>query len=149
MYIQNSHIFLPSPSEEKSGRSAPTDMLAAEQAEEKSSPKASLKNFSEKAVLLFESLSAQLDPEEKEEAAKALSSIAKAATFASMNGYESQSERLLVNQYFGNLNGVLSDDSIKKIILSKLNNPEIKSREFLEKFAFALDMPLQKINIRI
>jgi hypothetical protein len=149
MYIQNSSIFLPSLSEEKSGRPVPADALLAEQAEEKSSLKASLKNFSEKAVLLFESLTAQLNPEQKEEAAKALSSISKAAAFASMNGYESQNERLLVNHYFGNLSGVLSDDAIKKIILSKLNNPEIKSREFLEKFASALDLPLQKIDIRI
>lgn len=149
MYIQHNRIFLPSPSEEKSGRPAPADTLAAEQADEKSSPKTSFKNLSEKAVLLFESLSAQMDPEEKEEAAKALNSISKAAAFASMNGYESQSERLLVNYYFGNLSGVLSDDAIKKIILSKLNNPEIKSREFLEKFASALDLPLQKIDIRI
>ncbi len=149
MYIQNSSIFSPLPSEDKAQRPTSADALLAEQADEKSSQKTSLKNFSEKAILLFESLTAQMDPEQKEEAAKVLSSISKAAAFASMNGYESQRERLLVNHYFGNLNGVLSDDAIKKIILSKLDNPEIKSREFLKKFVSALDQPLQKIDIRI
>lgn len=149
MYIQNSSIFLSSPAEEKSERPVSSDELSKQSEEEKSPAPAPLKNLSEKAVLLFESLSAQMDPEQKEETAKALSSISKAAVFASMNGYESQRERLLVSHYFDNLSGVLSDDAIKKIIFSKLNNPDTKSREFLEKFASALDAPLQKIDIRI
>lgn len=137
-------------SEKKSQNSVQADFSAKKQEiESENSSRSPLGNFSEKAVLVFESLTAEFTAKQKEDAAKALNSIAKAAAFASINGYESQSERLLVAQYFGNFEGVLSDDAIKKIIYSKLNNSD-KSEEsvFLEKFASAMDEPLQRINIR-
>jgi len=108
-----------------------------------------LENLTEKANLTFESLSFGLRNEEKDALAEALNSIGKAAAFASINGFESQEERLIVTQYFGNFSGVISDDAIKKMIFSKLNNPNYENREFLEDFAKKLDEPLAQINIRV
>ena len=113
------------------------------------SVKVGLENFSEKAILTFESLSSALSPQEKTEITVTLNTIGKAAAFSSMNGFESQDERMLVSQYFENFGGVLSDEAIKKMIFSKLDNPHFKNRDFLERFATALDEPLQGINIRV
>jgi hypothetical protein len=109
----------------------------------------SLEHFSEKATLIFENLSVGLSVQEKNEAIETLNSIGKAAAFSSMNGFESQSERMVVSQYFENFGGVLSDEAIKKMIFSKLDNPNYKNRDFLENFAKALEEPLQSINIRV
>ena len=108
-----------------------------------------MENLSEKAIVTFENLSPELGLKEKEEIVKTLNSIGKAAAFASMNGFESQDERMLVSKYFGSFSGVVSDEAIKKMIFSKLNNPNYENRDFLEKFAKALDEPLQHINIRV
>jgi len=108
-----------------------------------------LKNFSEKAQINFDSLSSGLPQEKKNELAQTLNSIGKAAAFSSMNGFDSQGERLVVSQYFGSFEGVLSDDMIKKMILSKLKNPNIENRDFLTDFASSLDQPLQRINISV
>ncbi len=143
MYIQNSSSFLYSPQDDK--LSAPQSKGI--QVKPASTP--SLENFSEKAVLVFENLSSSLSPQDKTEMIETLSSIGKAAAFSSMNGFESQSERRVVSQYFENYSGILSDEAIKKMIFSKLDNPDYKNRDFLERFANALDEPLQSINIRV
>ena len=143
MYINNSSSFLYSAQDDK-------PFVAQNKEVEVHIPeKVSLENFSEKAKLTFESLSAPLSLQEKNEMTVVLNSIGKAAAFASMNGYESQSERIVVNQYFENFGGVLSDEAIKKMIFTKLENPNYKNRDFLEGFAKALDEPLQSINIRV
>ena len=111
--------------------------------------KAVLENFSEKAMLIFENLSVGLSRQERGEVIGELNSIGKAAAFSSINGFESQRERMLVNQYFENFGGVISDEAIKKMIFSKLDNPNSKNRDFLKSFAQALDEPLQSINIRV
>ena len=108
-----------------------------------------LEHFTEKANLTFENMSFGLSESEKSAVAESLNSIGKAAAFASINGFESQEERLVVAQYFGNFSGVISDDAIKKMIFSKLNNPNHAHRAFLEDFAKQLDEPLAQINIRV
>lgn len=143
MYVQNNSSYLYSAQDEK-----PLSSLKKEN-DEKVSTGPSLKNFSEKATLTFEDLAMGLDKEEKNDLVESLNSIGKAAAFFSMNGFESQSERMLISQYFENFGGVLSEDAIKKMIYSKLNNPSYKNRDFLERFAKALDEPLQSINIRV
>ncbi len=110
---------------------------------------AQLENFSEKAIMVFEQMSAGLDSEKKEALAQELNSIGKAAAFASTNGFESLSERTIVAQHFERLSGVISDDAIKKMIFTKLNNPAFEEREFFEAFANALEEPLAHINIRV
>ncbi len=143
MYIQNNSSYLYSVQDEK-----PLSSLKKEN-DEKVSADPSLKNFSEKATLAFEDLAMGLDKEEKNDLVENLNSISKTAAFFSMNGFESQSERILISQYFENFGGVLSEDAIKKMIYSKLNNPSCKNRDFLERFAKALGEPLQSINIRV
>ena len=108
-----------------------------------------LKNFSEKAQINFESMSSNLPTEKKSELVETLNSIGKAAAFSSMNGFDTQEERLVVSQYFGNFDGVLSDEAIKKMIFSKLNNPNQEHREFLQEFAKSLDEPLKSIDITV
>ena len=142
MYVQSSHSFMHA-SYEEVVPSAPKSK------HEQSSSQESLEHFSEKAVLTFEGMNSGLDTESKNEIIHTLNSIGKAAAFASVNGYMSQSERQVVNQYFENFEGVLSDDQIKKMIFTKLDNPNFKHRDFLERFAQALDEPLAHIDIRI
>lgn len=108
-----------------------------------------LKNFSEKAQINFESLSSGLPQETKDELIKSLNNIGKAAAFSSMNGFEAQDERLLVSQFFQNFDGVLSDDAIKKMIMSKLENSTMENQEFLKSFADSLDAPIQSIDISV
>jgi len=108
-----------------------------------------LQNMSEKANLTFDNLSFGMSQQEKDKVAESLNSIGKAAAFAAINGYDSQDERLVVTQYFGNFSGVISDDAIKKMIASKLNNPNYENREFLENFSQQLDEPLRSINITV
>jgi len=108
-----------------------------------------LKNFSEKAQINFESMSSALPQETKEELVQTLNSIGKAAAFSSMNGFEAQDERLLVSQYFQNFDGVLSDDAIKKMIMSKLENSTMQNQAFLKSFADSLDTPIQSIDISV
>lgn len=117
--------------------------------ETKSSAPASLDLFSEKAVLIFSHLTSGFSSAEKEAARESLSSIGRAAAFASANGFESQNDLALVSQYFNNFNGVLSDDAIKKMIHAKLDNPDHENRVFLERFAAALDEPLRSIDIKV
>jgi len=143
MYIQNSNSFLYSPPEDRSLPSQPKS------AEVQAVSRSALENFSERAVMTFESMTAGFSSKQREDAARALTSIGKAAAFASMNGFESQEERLVVSQYFGNFSGVLSDDAIKKMIQSKLDNPNFENREFLSNFAAALDAPMQSIDIKV
>ena len=145
MYIQNSNAFLYSGQDDRT--LTPGKKEAGTAVSPVSVP--SLKHFSERARLIFENLSAGISPQEKNEAIESLNSIGKAAAFASMNGYESQSDRMVVSQYFENFGGVISDEAIKKMIFSKLDNPNYKHRSFLESFAKALDKPLQSINIRV
>ncbi len=109
----------------------------------------SLHNFSEKAVLVFEKLTAGYTSEQKQRVKESLASIGKAAAFAATNGFTTQNERNIVSQYFGNFSGVLSDEAIRKMIHTKLDEPSFENREFLEKFAQELSQPLQGINIRV
>lgn len=109
----------------------------------------SLENFSEKAILIFANLTSDFSVQEKETAREALSSIGKAAAFAATNGFETQSERNVVSQFYGNFSGVISDEAIKKMIHAKLDNPNYENRAFLEKFAAALDEPLKGIDIKV
>jgi hypothetical protein len=143
MYINNNSAFLYSAPEDKSfaAQSQPAERRAVAQA--------SLENFSEKAILTFANLTSEFTVQERETAKEALSSIGKAAAFASTNGFESQNERNVVSQYYGNFSGVLSDEAIKKMIHAKLDNPNYDNRVFLEKFAKALDEPLKGINIKV
>jgi len=143
MYIQNNNSFLYSAQEEKTYASVikenkPQDVLGVY-----------LENFSEKAQINFESLSSAFSKEKKAELIKTLNNIGKAAAFSSMNGFNSQEERLLVSQYFNNFEGVISDDMIKKMIFSKLDNANLEEAEFLRDFASSLDEPLQSINITV
>ncbi len=108
-----------------------------------------LKNFTQKANLSFENLSYAMSKKEKSEAAEALNNIGKAAAFACANGFDSQEEQGVVRQLFGNFSGVISDDAIKKMIYTKLNNPDYENREFLKSFAQSLDEPLRSINITV
>ena len=101
------------------------------------------------AQITFDSLSAGFTQEKKSELAKTLNSVGKAAAFSSINGFDSQDERLVVSQHFGNFEGVLSDDVIKKMILSKLKNPNIDNADFLRDFASSLDEPLKRIDISV
>lgn len=143
MYIQNNNASL---------YSAPHEQLVSPSAQAKNSENSLetyLRNFSEKAKINFDSLISGLPQERKEILAQELNSIGKAAAFSSMNGFESQEERLVVSQYFGNFKGILSDDAIKKMILSKLDNPNTQEKGFLEAFAQALDSPLKSINITV
>ena len=143
MYINNNSSFLYSAQDDK-------PFVAQNKEVQVHTPdNISLENFSEKAKLTFESLSAGLSQQEKNEIAATLNNIGKAASFASMNGFESQSERIIVNQYFESFGGVLSDDAIKKMIFSKLDNPNYKHKDFLEGFAKALGEPLKSINVRV
>ena len=143
MYINNNSAFLYSGPEDKSFA------VQKQSSEQKEVSQASLENFSEKAILTFVNLTSQFSTQEKEAAREALSSIGKAAAFASTNGFESQTERNVVSQFYGNFSGVLSDEAIKKMIHAKLDNPNYESRVFLEKFATALDEPLKGIDIKV
>lgn len=143
MYINNNNSFLYSPPQERAVYS---------HAKETNIPNTLdtyLKNFSERAQINFESLSSGLPQDKKDELAQSLSNIGKAAAFSSINGFDSQEERLVVSQLFGNYEGVLSDEAIKKMILSKLDTPNLENAEFLEAFANSLDEPLKSIDITV
>ncbi len=143
MYINNNSAFLYSAPEEKS--------LLQQQKPlgQKEAAPASLEYFSEKAILTFANLTSEFSVEEKWAAREALSSIGKAAAFASTNGFETQSERNVVSQFYGNFSGVLSDAAIQKMIHAKLDNPNYENRVFLEKFSAALDEPLKGLDIKV
>lgn len=143
MYINNNSALLYSAPEDKSF------LLQKKPAEQREVVPISLENFSEKAILTFVNLTSEFSVQEKETAREALSSIGKAAAFASTNGFESQNERNVVSQFYGNFSGVLSDEAIKKMIHAKLDNPNYENRVFLEKFAAALDEPLKGIDIKV
>jgi len=143
MYINNNNSFLYSP---------PQERMLSSHSREKNTPNTLdtyLKNFSEKAQINFESMTAKLPQQKKEELSLTLNSIGKAAAFSSMNGFDSQEERLVVNQLFGNFEGVLSDEAIKKMIFSKLESPDVENSEFLQAFAETLDEPLKGIDITV
>lgn len=143
MYIQNNSSFL---------YSAPEDQNISTQnkaVRSQVSEQASLEHFSEKAILIFERLTAGFTPSQKEDARESLASIGKAAAFAATNGFNSQSELNVVSQLYGNFSGVISDEAIQKMIHSKLDNPNFEDRAFLESFAKELDQPLQGINIKV
>lgn len=143
MYIQNNSSFQ---------YSAPDDNFSpakTTRAQTHETSNHSLENFSEKAMLIYEKSTAGMNPEQKEKIRESLSSIGKAAAFASINGFDSQNERNVVSQYFGNLSGVVSDETIRKMIHSKLDNPSFENREFFENFSNELDRPLQGINIKV
>ncbi len=143
MYIQNNSSFL---------YSAPDDNFSpvkTTRAQAQESSGHSLENFSEKAILIYEKSTAGMSPEQKEKISESLASIGKAAAFSSINGFDTQNERNVVSQYFGNLSGVVSDETIRKMIHSKLDNPSFENREFFEKFSNELDQPLQGINIKV
>ncbi len=143
MYIQNSSSFLYSAQDNN-------DMHAENKSVEvQPSSAPSLQHFSEKAILVFEKLTYDFAPEHKERARESLASIGKAAAFASVNGFNTQNERNVVSQYFGNFSGVLSDEAIQKMIRTKLDNPNFENREFLESFAQELGEPLKGINIKV
>lgn len=143
MYINNNSAFLYSAPEDKS-------LLSQQKSvQQKEVSSASLENFSEKAILTFANLTSEFSVQEKDAAREALSSIGKAAAFASTNGFETQNERNVVSQFYGNYSGVLSDEAIKKMIHAKLDNPNYENRAFLEKFAAALDEPLKGIDIKV
>lgn len=143
MYIQNHSSFLYSAQEDK------TNLTQAKETKPQNSLDIYLKNFSQKAQISFESLSAALPNETKMELIKTLNNIGKAAAFSSMNGFDSQEERLLVSRYFDNFEGVISDDMIKNMIYSKLDNSNVEQAEFLQDFASSLDEPLQSIDIKV
>lgn len=143
MYINNSNSFLPSTQQQSLPSSQPM-VKGSVQTEE-----IQLNNFTQKANLSFENLSYGMSEKEKSEVAEALNNIGKAAAFASANGFDSQEEQGVVRQLFGNFSGVISDEEIKKMIYTKLNNPDYENREFLESFAQSLDAPLRSINISV
>jgi len=143
MYINSSNSFLHSTQDQAYSATKSTVKGSVE------SKSVQLEKFTEKANLTFDNMSFGLSEQEKNELADSLNSIGQAAAFASINGFESQEERLVVTQYFGNFSGVISDEAIKKMIFSKLNNPNFGNREFLEGFAKKLDEPLAQINIRV
>lgn len=143
MYINNNSAFLYSAPEDKSFLSQQKPV------HKKEVSSASLENFSEKAILTFANLTSGFSKQEKEAAKEALSSIGKAAAFASTNGFETQNERNVVSQFYGNFSGVLSDEAIRKMIYAKLDNPNYENRVFLEQFAVALGEPLKGINIKV
>ena len=143
MYINNTNAFSPSAQDHTVPAIKSTVKGSVE------TKNIQLENLTEKANLTFENLSYGLSEKEKNEAAEALNSIGKAAAFAAINGFDSQEERGVVTQYFGNFTGVISDEAIQKMIFSKLNNPSYENREFLEKFAQDLDEPLRSINITV
>jgi peptidoglycan hydrolase-like protein with peptidoglycan-binding domain len=143
MYIQNNNSFAYSPSEDRAfTKTSVKDNI-------KQIDATSFKGFSEKAVLTFENLTARMSPKDKSEATQSLNNIGKAAAFASVNGYNSNTDRQVITQYFENFGGYLSDDEIKKMISIKLDTKETLSKEFLFNFSLALDEPLQRINIKI
>lgn len=143
MYINNNNSFLYSPPQER------IPLAHTKEINTLNIPHNYLKNFSERAQKNFENLSSALPQNKKEELAQALNNIGKAAAFSSMNGFDSQEERLVVSQFFGNFEGVLSDETIKKMIFSKLNTPNIENAEFLKAFAKSLDEPLKSIDITV
>lgn len=143
MYVQNNSSFLYSAPDDKSMPSQSKAVHA------QPSQQASLEYFSEKAILIFERLTAGFAPSQKENARESLASIGKAAAFAATNGFNSQSELNVVSQYFGNFSGVISDEAIQKMIRAKLDNPNFENRVFLESFAQELGQPLQGINIKV
>ena len=147
MYIQNNNSFSYSPQDNRAFASTQARQDVKQNLEQ--AVPTQFKGFSEKAVLTFENITTRMNPKEKSEAAQALNSIGKAAAFASINGYDTQSDRLVVSQYFENFSGVLSDDEIKKMISMKLDQKETVSKDFLSNFSQALDEPLQRINIKI
>jgi len=141
-YPQNNNPFFNSATQEST-------KLPATKATDTSALDMYLKNFSEKAQINFESLSSGLPQETKDELIQTLNSIGKAAAFSSMNGFEAQDERLVVSRYFQNFEGVLSDDLIKQMIMSKLENSNIEHGEFLKSFADSLTEPIQSIDISV
>lgn len=143
MYIQNNSSFLYSAPDDKS---MPAQNKAVRS---KSLEQVPLEHFSEKAILIFEKLTAGATPSQKENARESLASIGKAAAFAATNGFNSQSELNVVSQFYGNFSGVISDEAIQKMIRTKLDNPNFENREFLESFAEELGQPLQGINIKV
>ncbi|PHR54324.1 MAG: hypothetical protein COA44_13510 [Arcobacter sp.] len=143
MYINNNNSFLYSPPQERG------TIYHAKEINIPNTLDTYLKNFSERAQISFDSLSSKLPFSKKEELAQTLNSIGKAAAFSSMNGFDSQKERLVVSQLFGNFEGVVSDEAIKKMIFSKLNTPNVENAEFLQAFVSSLDKPLQSIDIRV
>jgi len=143
MYIQNNSSFLYSAQD---NRNLPPESKGSEG---KASSLPSLQNFSEKAILIFEKMTVGFTPEQKQNATESLASIGKAAAFAATNGFDTQNERNIISQYFGNYSGVLSDEAIRKMIHTKLDNPNFENREFLETFAKELSEPLQGINIKV
>lgn len=148
MQIQNNNSFSYAAQDNRAFLNS-TPRQNSERNIQKSVAPTEFKGFSEKAVLTFENLTTTLNPIEKSEAAAALNNIGKAAAYAAVNGYDSQDERLVVNQVFDSFSGVLSDDQIKKMISSKLDTAEPKDRAFLQNFSAALDEPLQRIDIKI
>jgi len=143
MYITSNNSFLYSPPHER----AP--LAYTKETTKPNTLDTYLKNFSERAKINFDSLSSGLPQVKKDELAQALNSIGKSAAFASVNGFDSQEERLVVSQLFGNLEGVISDDAIKKMIFSKLSSTKVENSEFLEAFALSLDEPLKSIDITV
>jgi hypothetical protein len=143
MYVQNNSSFLYSAQEDKN------NLAQVKEKKPQNTLEVYLKNFSEKAQVSFESLSSTLPKETKTELIKTLNNIGKAAAFSSMNGFDSQDERLLVNQYFNNFEGVISDDMIKRMIFSKLDNSDLEHAKFLREFASSLDEPLKSIDITV
>ena len=143
MYVQNNSSFLYSAPDDKSMPAQNKTMRS------QGSEQVSLEHFSEKAILIFEKLTAGFAPSQKENVQESLASIGKAAAFASTNGFNSQSELNVVSQLYGNFSGVISDEAIQKMIRTKLDNPNFKNRAFLESFAKELGQPLQGINIKV
>ncbi|MDF1882019.1 hypothetical protein JHD50_12035 [Sulfurimonas sp. MAG313] len=143
MYINNNNSFLYSQPQEK--KATPP----AQEKKVENTLDTYLKNFSEKAQIAFDTLSSGMSQSRKKGLEETLNSIGKAASFSSLNGFDSQSERLVVSQYFGNFDGVLSDDAIKKMILSRLDNLKTDEVAFFQDFAKALDSPLKSIDITV
>jgi len=143
MYINNNNAFLYSPPQER------PPISIAKESNTLNTLDNYLKNFTQKAQITFDTLSAGLPQETKDELAQALNSIGKAAAFSSINGFDSQEERFVVSQFFGNFEGIISDEAIKKMIFSKLKAPDLNHAEFLQNFAQALDAPLKSIDITV
>ncbi len=144
MYIQNSSSFFYSAPDEKS---LPAQSKQAHPP--RALDQASLEHFSEKAILVFEKLTTEFTPLQKEELQASLSNIGKAAAFAATNGFSSQNELNVVNRLYENFSGVLSDEAIKKMIHAKLDNPDFENREFFQRYAQELGRPLQGIDIKV
>ena len=109
--------------------------------------------FNERAQVVLDTLSNSLPPEESARFVSAIEIAAssKASSYTLTHGVESLTNRNVVNAYYQNYSGVLSDEAIVSLLNSQLkaleaaNAPEESA--FVREFRDAIEAPLQRINI--